>query len=109
MKIIFNRLDLPEEDKEKPIDELLNYFNDYWRDEYGISTMLFCRCEEIYFEDDNLDDLVSSLQSKGIIFTSEPEDMSYLWREAYLQDPDGNNIILFHAGTNRKNPPWRIN
>ena len=53
MKIIFNRLDLPEEDKEKPIDELLNYFNDYWRDEYGISTMLFCRCEEIYFEDDN--------------------------------------------------------
>ena len=63
----------------------------------------------VYFEDDNLDELVSTLQSKGIIFTKEPEDMSYLWREAYLQDPDGNNIILFHAGTNRKNPPWRIN
>jgi len=63
----------------------------------------------IYFEDDNLDHLVSTLQSKGIIFTSEPEDKSYLWREAYIQDPDGNNIILFHAGTNRKNPPWRIN
>ena len=63
----------------------------------------------IYFEDDNLDELVSALQSKGIIFTSKPEDMSYLWREARLQDPDGNNIILYHAGENRKNPPWRIN
>ena len=63
----------------------------------------------IYFEDDNLDNLVSSLQSKGIIFTQQPEDMSYLWREARLQDPDGNNIILYHAGKNRKNPPWRIN
>ncbi|TGV03036.1 VOC family protein [Flavivirga rizhaonensis] len=63
----------------------------------------------IYFEDDNLDDLVSKLQKKGISFTQLPEDQSYLWREARLQDPDGNNIILFHAGKNRKNPPWRIN
>jgi len=63
----------------------------------------------IYFEDENLDALVSRLQAKGIIFTSEPEDMSFLWREAHLKDLDGNNIILFHAGKNRKNPPWRIN
>ncbi len=63
----------------------------------------------VYFEDENLDTLVSTLQSKGIIFTSEPEDMSYLWREARLNDPDGNHIILFHAGKDRKNPPWRIN
>jgi len=62
----------------------------------------------IYFEDENLDTLVSSLQAKGIIFTSEPEDMSFLWREAQLNDLDGNKIILFHAGKNRKNPPWRI-
>ena len=62
----------------------------------------------VYFEDDNLDDLVSTLQAKGIIFTSKPEDMSYLWREVRLKDPDGNKIILFHAGKNRKNPPWRI-
>ena len=63
----------------------------------------------IYFEDDNLDELVKQLKEKGIIFTSEPEDKSWLWREAHLQDPDGNHIILFHAGENRKNPPWRIN
>lgn len=63
----------------------------------------------IYFEDDNLDVLVSNLKQKGIIFNQLPEDKSWLWREAHLKDLDGNNIILFKAGTNRKNPPWRIN
>ncbi len=62
----------------------------------------------IYFEDDSLDDLVSNLQEKGIVFKQLPEDKPWLWREAHLQDPDGNNIILYHAGKNRKNPPWRI-
>ena len=62
----------------------------------------------LYFEDDNLDVLVNTLKAKGIIFTSEPEDKSWLWREAHLQDPDGNKLILFHAGNARKNPPWRI-
>ena len=63
----------------------------------------------IYFEDDNLDVLVSILKEKGITFTSDPEDKSWLWREAHLQDLDGNHIILFKAETYRKNPPWRIN
>ena len=64
---------------------------------------------KIYFEDDNLDDLVKDLQQKGIIFTSEAEDKDWLWREAHLNDLDGNHIILFKAGSNRKNPPWRVN
>ncbi|GAA3652757.1 VOC family protein [Flavivirga jejuensis] len=42
----------------------------------------------IYFEDDNLDDLVSNLQKKGIIFNQLPEDKSYLWRETRLIDSD---------------------
>ncbi len=63
----------------------------------------------VYFEDDNLNELVSKLQSKGIIFNQLPKDKSWLWCEAHLQGPDGNHIILFHAGENRKNPPWRIN
>ncbi|PWH83063.1 glyoxalase/bleomycin resistance/extradiol dioxygenase family protein [Algibacter marinivivus] len=63
----------------------------------------------IYFEDDNLDALVEKLKKKGVKFDSLPEDKFWLWREAHLQDPDGNNIILYHAGENRKNPPWRIN
>jgi len=63
----------------------------------------------IYFEDDNLDELVNQLKEKGIIFTSEPEDKMWLWREAHLNDLDQNHIILYKAGENRKNPPWRIN
>ena len=63
----------------------------------------------IYFEDNNLDALVKELQEKGIIFTQEPEDKPWLWREAHLYDPDGNKIIIYNAGENRKNPPWRIN
>jgi len=63
----------------------------------------------IYFEDKNLDTLVLSLKQKGITFISDPEDKAYLWREAHLHDPDGNHIILFYAGKNRKNPPWRVN
>ncbi|MEH6536374.1 MAG: VOC family protein [Psychroserpens sp.] len=62
----------------------------------------------IYFEDDNLNELVDELQQKGIIFTSEAEDKDWLWREAHLSDLDGNHIILYKAGNNRKNPPWRI-
>lgn len=63
----------------------------------------------IYFENNNLDEWVSKLQQKGIIFNQLPEDKPWLWREAHLQDPDGNNIILYSAGKHRKNPPWRIN
>ena len=63
----------------------------------------------IYFEDENLDVLVENFQKKGIVFTQLPKDENCLWREAHLLDPDKNKIILFKAGKNRKNPPWRIN
>ncbi|WGD33888.1 VOC family protein [Olleya sp. YS] len=63
----------------------------------------------IYFEDEDLDNLVLKLKQKGLIFISEPTDQSWLWREANLEDPDGNTIKLYKAGVNRKNPPWRIN
>lgn len=62
----------------------------------------------IYFEDENLDDLVNQLETKGIVFNNYPEDKPWLWREAHLNDLDGNNIILYSAGENRKNPPWRV-
>ena len=63
----------------------------------------------IYFECEKLDDVVADLKSKGIVFDSDPQDQSWLWREAYLLDPDGHVICLFYAGENRLNPPWRIN
>lgn len=62
----------------------------------------------LYFENQELDAVVKTLQNKGITFNQLPKNGSWLWREAKLQDPDGNNIILFKAGENRKNPPWRI-
>ena len=62
----------------------------------------------IYFESDRLDDWALELQQKGIQFDELPEDRNWLWREARLKDPDGNRLILYFAGDNRKNPPWRI-
>jgi catechol 2,3-dioxygenase-like lactoylglutathione lyase family enzyme len=63
---------------------------------------------EIWFETDRLDELVKELKVKGISFESEPRTMSYLWRVAHLRDPAGNRITLYHAGENRRHPPWRL-
>ncbi len=63
----------------------------------------------LYFECGDLDGEVARLRSLGLEFTQQPADKPWLWREAYLKDPNGNRICLFHAGDNRKNPPWRIN
>ena len=63
----------------------------------------------LYFECEDLDEKVAELKAAGLIFNEEPTDRDWLWREAYLKDPNGNKICLFHAGENRKNPPWRIN
>lgn len=63
----------------------------------------------IYFECERLDDVVADLKSKGIVFDSDLKDQDWLWREAYLRDPDGNVICLFYAGENRLHPPWRVN
>ena len=62
----------------------------------------------IYFQNEDLDTVVQNLKQKGILFSSEPEDKPWLWREAHLYDPDNNHIIIYSAGKNRKNPPWRI-
>lgn len=62
----------------------------------------------VYFECDSLDSYVESLQKKEVVFDELPTDKRWLWREARLKDPDGNQLILYHAGENRLNPPWRI-
>lgn len=62
----------------------------------------------IYFEVEQVDIIVKDLQTKGIVFKMLPTDQAWLWREAHLKDLDGNHIVLYHAGTNRKNPPWRL-
>lgn len=63
---------------------------------------------QVYFECEDLDKVVLRLKEEGIEFDLEPTDQAWLWREARLKDLDGNQLILFTAGENRKNPPWRI-
>ncbi len=62
----------------------------------------------VYFECNDLDDKVNTLIKKGIHFDELPNDKTWLWREARLKDLDNNQIILFFAGKNRINPPWKI-
>lgn len=62
----------------------------------------------VYFEIDNLDEYVTSLVAKGMEFEELPNDKNWLWREARLKDLDNNQLILYFAGDNRLNPPWRI-
>ena len=63
---------------------------------------------QLYIECDDLDERVALLQARGLVFEQEPTDMSYLWREARLRDPDGHHVRLYRAGENRLNPPWRM-
>ncbi len=63
---------------------------------------------QIYFECDDLDTEAARLRQAGISFETEPAMQSWLWREAWLRDPAGNAICLFHAGENRRHPPWRL-
>jgi len=82
----------------------------------GDSTFSIHRTEElptgpgiyVYFECENLDETVNELIENGIAFDEPPTDKRWLWREARLKDPDGNQLILFYGGENRLNPPWRV-
>jgi len=84
---------------------------------YGESTFSIHHTEDLiinkgvtlYFEVENLSKTVLELQEKGITFNSEIMEQSWLWQEVHLKDPDGNPIIIYHAGKHRKNPPWRVN
>ncbi len=62
----------------------------------------------VYFECEDLDEQVERLLKTGISFELLPTMQAWRWREARLRDPSNNLIILFFAGEDRKNPPWRI-
>ncbi len=62
----------------------------------------------IYFEVEDVDAKVAELRDGGLEIDAEPVDQRWLWREAYLKDPAGNVICIFHGGENRRYPPWRV-
>ncbi len=64
----------------------------------------------LYFEfsDVGLDSEVERLKAAGVSFERELVLQSWLWREAWLRDPAGNAICLYHAAENRRFPPWRV-
>ena len=62
----------------------------------------------VYFEVLHLDEYINDLIEKGIKIEELPNDKPWLWREARLKDLDNNQIIIYFAGNNRKNPPWRL-
>ena len=62
----------------------------------------------LYFETSTLDEDVNRLKSINITFNTEITAQEWLWTEIELNDPDGNTIILYSAGNNRINPPWRV-
>ena len=62
----------------------------------------------VYFEVEDLKETVRLLREQGLEFDSGPRDESWLWSEARITDPAGNQICIYHAGDNRRYPPWRI-
>ncbi|HEX8365344.1 MAG TPA: VOC family protein [Allosphingosinicella sp.] len=59
----------------------------------------------VYFEVDDVDAAVARLD---LPLLEAPVDRPWRWREAVLLDPSGNRICLYHAGENRRFPPWRV-
>jgi hydroxymethylpyrimidine/phosphomethylpyrimidine kinase len=59
----------------------------------------------VYFEVEDVDAFVAALDFPLLL---PPVDQDWLWREARLADPSGNEICIYHAGENRRFPPWRI-
>lgn len=61
----------------------------------------------IYFEVADVDAEVLRLEAAGFAIETPPRDQPWLWREAWLRDPDSHRIAIYHAGPNRRFPPWR--
>jgi hydroxymethylpyrimidine/phosphomethylpyrimidine kinase len=62
----------------------------------------------VYFEFEDVDAAVKDAEARGLSFDAQPQDQAWLWREAYLSDPDGNRICFLQESPNRRFPPWRV-
>ena len=62
----------------------------------------------LYFEVEDVNETVRKLKDKGVAFETDPIEQSWRWREAWFRDPDGRRLCIYHAGPDRRFPPWRI-
>jgi catechol 2,3-dioxygenase-like lactoylglutathione lyase family enzyme len=62
----------------------------------------------VYFEVGDVEQTARQLEAGGLKFSRQPTQERWLWQESRLEDPSGNEICIYTAGNNRKNPPWRI-
>jgi catechol 2,3-dioxygenase-like lactoylglutathione lyase family enzyme len=65
----------------------------------------------IYFEYDSadaLDTAIEALRTQDVVIDDGPSDQRWRWREARLRDPSGHRLCLYHAGDDRRFPPWRL-
>ena len=62
----------------------------------------------LYLEVDDIDRTYAELIDLGIRFDTAPADQDWKWREARFTDPTGNKLCLYHAGLDRRFPPWRL-
>lgn len=59
----------------------------------------------IYFE---VEDVANYLKNCDVTPLAPPTLKPYGWTEADIMDPSGNRIRIYHVGTNRRFPAWRI-
>ena len=62
----------------------------------------------VYFEVDDVAATVQRLAARGILIEKPPTDQPWFWREAWLRDPDGHPVAIYHAGQYRRFPPHRL-
>src|SRR5690606_35594964 len=58
----------------------------------------------LYFETSELERCCAELAGRGVQFTQGPQRMPWGWDHAYLRDPDGHELSLYHAGAARLRP-----
>lgn len=62
----------------------------------------------VYFEVEDVTKKMAELKKQGVQLEDGIKEQPWLWTEARLRDPYGNLIIIYNAGENRINPPWRL-
>lgn len=62
----------------------------------------------IYFEVVDVQATFNRLVEAGLTPQAAPTKQDWLWTECYFDDPAGNRVCIYHAGENRRFPPWRV-